>query len=78
MQTLKDIAESFLLYAVCADCERMESVPIPELIEQLGGATEVTSIRRRLRCRECGARTGDIRIVYVGPHDRRAIFQYRR
>jgi len=78
MQTLSDIADSFLLYAVCADCDRMESVPIPGLIERLGGNTEVTSIRRRVRCRECGSRTGDIRIVYVGRHDRRAIFQYRR
>ncbi len=78
MQTLADIAESFLLYAVCVDCDRMEDVPLDALIAELGAHTRVLSVRDRLRCRGCGTRTRDIRIVYVGSRDRRAFFQYRR
>jgi hypothetical protein len=78
VQTLKDIVESFLLYAVCVDCDRMEGVPLEPLMAKLGPDTRVLAVRDRLRCRGCGQRTGDIRIVYVGSPDRRAFFNYRR
>jgi hypothetical protein len=77
MQKLADLADSFQLYAVCVQCERMEQMDIPALIEMLGEGTPVSTIRTRLRCRGCGNRTGDMRIVYVGNHKRAAVFGYR-
>jgi len=35
-------------------------------------------MRSKLKCRSCGTRTEDLRIVYVGKKDQEAIFQYRR
>jgi hypothetical protein len=77
MQTLGDIQDRFRLYAVCSDCNRMELVEMALLVAQLGVATTVDTVRRRLRCRGCGVRTGDIRIVYVGSQTRSAAFHYR-
>ena len=77
MQKLADLADSFQLYAVCVQCERMEQMDIPALIEMLGEGTPVSTIRTRLRCRGCGTRTGDMRIVYVGERKRTAVFGYR-
>ena len=77
MKTLGDLLTSFQLYAVCTPCERMERVPIRELAEQLGHDLTIDQTRRRLRCRGCGTRTGDIRIVYVGENAKLAGFHYR-
>jgi len=75
---LKDLQPSFMLYAVCADCDRMESVDVPRLLERLPADTPMDRIRRRVRCEHCGQRTGDIRIVYTGHGERTATFSYRR
>ena len=77
MKTLGDLLERFQLYAVCTDCERMERLPIPMLIEQFGAALSIDEVRRRLRCQGCRKRTGDIRIVYVGEQGKVAGFHYR-
>jgi len=75
---LQDLQPNFQLYAVCADCDRMESLSVAGLLEGLPAETPMDSVRRRVRCRHCGNRTGDIRIVYVGHGEHTAIFQYRR
>jgi hypothetical protein len=77
MKTLGDLSECFQLYAVCTDCERMEPVSIPALIDSCGPHLLIDEVRRRLRCRGCGTRTGDIRIVYVGEKGKLAGFHYR-
>ena len=77
MKCLADLVESFQLYAVCADCQRMEHVPLPALIERCGAATPIDEVRDRLRCRACGRRTGDVRIVYVGKSAALSGFHYR-
>lgn len=77
MQTIGDITGSFHLYAVCVTCSRMEQLPTARLIRDLGAETELADIRRRIRCNDCGARTTDIRIVYVGPDRSAAGFHYR-
>lgn len=69
--------ESFRVYAVCAPCARMEPVDLDEVIGRLGRQMTVDDLRARLRCRGCRQRTGDIRIVYVGPKERPASFHYR-
>lgn len=75
---LEDLRRNFHLYAVCGDCDRMEAVNIPQLLEALPADTPVAQIRQRLRCNRCQTRTEDIRIVYVGHGERAATFQYRR
>lgn len=78
MQTIKDLTTSFHLYAVCVTCARMEQLPIERLTNDLGSETSLADIRRRVRCKCCGVRSADIRIVYVGPCRRAAGFHYRR
>jgi hypothetical protein len=77
MKTMGDLIESFQLYAVCTDCERMEQVSIQKLIDTHGEELPIEQVRKRLRCRDCGMRTGDIRIVYVGEKGKLAGFHYR-
>ena len=77
MQTLNDIKDSFHLYAVCVTCKRMEPLPIAKLIDRLGRDYPVTRLRDQLRCKQCHRRTGDLRIVYVGPDANAAGFHYR-
>ena len=78
MQTLNDLIESFHLHAICENCQRNTQLDIGELIERLGGETQVKQIKTRLQCSICNAHTEDLRLVYVGAENKRAIFQYRR
>lgn len=78
MQPLVELARSFRIYAVCIPCGRMELLAIEALISQLGGASTVSDVRARLRCRECGERRADVRVIYVGPDQQAAGFHYRQ
>ena len=78
MQPLSELAECFRLYGVCIACERMEQLDLEQLIERLGGETTVSDVRSRLRCRSCGERRPDIRVVYVGVNAMAGTFSYRR
>ena len=78
VQTLSELTTSFHLYGVCVTCARMEQLALERLVETLGPETLVEDIRKRIRCERCGERTGDIRIVYVGPCRSAAGFHYRR
>ncbi len=77
MKTIGDLIESFQLYAVCTDCERMERVAIQKLVDAYGEDLLIEQVRTRLRCGGCAVRTGDIRIVYVGEKGKLAGFHYR-
>jgi len=77
MPLLADLTRCFHLYAVCCDCERMISVCMKTAIERLGPAVTVNDVRQRLKCQQCGQRTSDVRIVYVGPCANAAGFYYR-
>lgn len=78
MQRLIDLVATFRVYAVCVPCGRMEPVPLAAAAARLGPDATVTDLRERVRCSGCGARTRDVRVVYVGPEDRPATFHYRR
>lgn len=78
MQTLSDLVDSFHLHAICEECQRNTRLDINALIKKLGGQTKVKQVRSKLRCSVCKAHTKDIRVVYVGAINKRAIFQYRR
>jgi hypothetical protein len=70
MQRLVDLVENFRVYAVCAPCGRMHALDLDALVSNLGRAVTVADVRARVRCRACGRRSHDVRIVYVGPKDR--------
>jgi hypothetical protein len=78
MQQLTDLLESFRVYALCVPCGRMEAVDLDAAVAILGEAGTVMDLRHRVRCRDCGQHTRDIRVVYVGPRERPAAFHYRR
>jgi ribosomal protein L37E len=77
MQTLADLVSHFELYAVCIACRRMVRLDLYRLIPRLGATRTVTDVRDRVRCRACGQRTHDIRIVYAGPCGSARGFHYR-
>jgi uncharacterized Zn finger protein len=78
MQRLSDLYGSFEVYALCPPCGRMEALPLAALLERFGREVTLADIRPRLRCRECGHFSQELRIVYVGPEGRPIVFQYRR
>ncbi|MCP5181505.1 MAG: hypothetical protein H6993_03650 [Pseudomonadales bacterium] len=78
MQPLIDLVASFRLYAVCIPCGRMHALDVPALIRQLGPDACVTDVRLRVRCRRCGLRTRDVRVVYMGAGEEASGFAYRR
>ena len=77
MQTLADLAAHFELYAVCIACGRMVRIDLYRLIPSVGATRTVSEIRSRVRCRACGRRTHDIRIVYAGLCGSARGFHYR-
>jgi ribosomal protein L37E len=77
MQTLADLAPHFELYAVCIACRRMVRLDLYRLMPRLGAIRTIADIRDRVRCRACGRRTHDIRIVYAGPCGGARDFHYR-
>jgi len=78
MQRLQELLESFRVYALCVPCGRMEAVDLHQALQRLGAEATVGELRERVRCRGCGARTRDVRVIYVGPEHRRATFHYQR
>ena len=78
MQTLGDLARAFKLYAVCDPCARTVALDLQRLMQEQGDQCSLQQIKARVRCRQCGRRTADIRIVYVGPCGRAGGFHYNR
>lgn len=56
----------------------MEPVPLRDLITRYGPGITVADLRRRLRCRCCGRRSHELRVIYVGPEGAAPSFRYRR
>ena len=78
MTTLADLATHFELFAVCGHCRRMVRFDVRQLVDVLGGDCTTDAVRARVRCRRCGRRTHDIRIVYAGRCGSARGFHYRR
>jgi hypothetical protein len=78
MTTLADLATHFELFAVCGPCRRMVRFDVRQLADTLGGDCTTDAVRARVRCRTCGRRTNDIRIVYAGRCGGARGFHYRR
>lgn len=54
--TLGDLSPGDFLSARCPSCDRSEALDIPALVARLGPDFEVTDLRDRLRCSQCGRR----------------------
>ena len=78
MQKLTDLVDSFQIYGLCIPCGRMEALPLADIIYQEGPDITLQDLRGRLRCRCCGRRSEDLRVVYVGREGVAAAFHYRR
>lgn len=78
MQPLSELVDRFAVYALCLPCGRMEALDVAGLLARFGAASTLEDIRPRLRCRACGTRSRELRVVYVGPAGRAIVFQYRR
>ena len=66
MKTLAEIPLTFKLYCICAvNCERSVEVDRKTIMRDQGDMT-IDYFRKKVRCSECGERTEDIRLVYVG------------
>lgn len=78
MDKLVELRHAFRIYAVCVPCGRMERVDLDFAVKRLGPAAGVEDLRPLLRCRVCLRRSGDLRVIYVGPEHRPATFRYRR
>ncbi len=77
MQSLVDLANHFELYAVCIRCKRMVRLDTRRLIQTVGEHCSIDEVRERVRCRTCGRRTRDIRLIYAGPCGGAGGFHYR-
>lgn len=69
MRNLGDIPYTFKLYGVCARCRRMAPIGVQDLIRKFGPEYPVARIRDRVRCRQCGELTQDVRLVYAAMGD---------
>lgn len=78
MQPLSELVDRFAVYALCLPCGRMEALDVAGLLQRLGVDSTLDDLRPRLRCRVCGMRSRELRVVYVGPAGRAIVFQYRR
>ena len=45
MQSLRDLIDSFNLYAVCESCQRQTKLNVQKLIKHLGAETQVHKMR---------------------------------
>jgi hypothetical protein len=63
--TLADLSRDHAIYAFCDPCGRSVKLPTDRLAAVYGTRFKILDLRHRLTCRECGVRTGEIRIVYA-------------
>ncbi len=64
LNALADLGDELVIWAFCNACDRETRLSTPRLIAVYGGGLEIGDLKRRLTCRNCGARPCDIRIVY--------------
>jgi hypothetical protein len=61
------LSERIRIYACCTRCERMAPLTTRDLVIRFGADFTVAAVRERVRCRQCGTRTGEIRLLYQLP-----------
>ena len=63
LRTLADY-QGFSLRAFCQACDRSIALDQTALIARFGPEVLLDTIRHRLRCRQCGRRTGRLSVGY--------------
>jgi hypothetical protein len=70
LNTLADLGDRHVVFAVCDPCGRSTKLSTPRLIAVYGAKLAIQDLKRRLTCSKCRERPRDIRIVYsVPPRD---------
>ena len=59
LRTLADY-QCYTLTAVCSDCQRYTPLDHATLAERFGWDMLIPEIKRRVRCAQCGRRTGGL------------------
>ena len=67
---LSQLVLTHRLYAACVPCQRIVELNVEALIAAHGEEYRLDDLRKRLRCGQCGQRTGDIRIARAFPRNR--------
>jgi len=67
LDTLADLGERHVIFAVCDPCGRSTELKTPQLIAVYGPKFAIADLKRRLACRKCGTRPSEIRIAYAVP-----------
>ncbi len=65
LRTLGEYLEGHELSAVCRECARTVDLDGGELL-RFGPDVDADEIKRRVRCRECGRRTGRLLVGVAG------------
>lgn len=64
--TLGDLDGAYQLHGVCCACRSMRQIDLAMLLDRLGAAFRIGQVRHRLRCRDCGGRECEIRLIWTG------------
>jgi hypothetical protein len=71
IQTIGDLDERNLIHAYCRRCRHHSQLDLPALRQRYGDGLSLKSLRARLRCSRCGARSVETTHVWdAGPHSR--------
>jgi hypothetical protein len=71
IRAIGDLRERDHLYGYCLTCRHSSHLDLAALRERYGAQLALTSLRARLRCSLCGARSAETTHVWdAGPHAR--------
>jgi hypothetical protein len=71
IRTIGDLGERDQLYAQCSACRHSARLDLAALRDRYGPQLALKSLRARLRCSRCGARSTETYHVWdAGPHGR--------
>ncbi|TLX00154.1 hypothetical protein FFR93_36315 [Rhizobium sp. MHM7A] len=67
--TLSTLPEWFVIYARCRACGRQMFIDRRDIARRCGQNLSLASLGRRLRCHECGNRSGNLLLLQMLPRD---------
>ena len=67
LNTLADLGDRHVIYALCNPCQRSTRLSPPRLIAVYSAQFGLQDLKRRLTCKCCGDRSQAIGIVYAVP-----------
>ncbi|SCB56938.1 hypothetical protein GA0061105_101780 [Rhizobium aethiopicum] len=67
--TLATLAEWFVIYARCHACRHQTFIDRRDIARRCGHDLSLANLARRLRCHECGNRSGNLLLLQMLPRD---------